>query len=129
VLTAWEDWSAWAYDHRPKSVDCPFLFQAVTGPIRPLTVSGFRSVWEKKVKAIPGMNYVHPHLLRHTFASELIDAGVGSFYVQQLLGHRSPSSTEVYTAPYMNSLVAAVGTLATWREQAVGLKSEASWCA
>jgi site-specific recombinase XerD len=125
VVVAWENWSAWAYNHRPGSVDCPFLFQAITGPIRPLSVSGFRSMWVDHVRTIPMLGNLHPHLLRHTYASELIDAGVDSFYVQQLLGHRSPTSTAVYTKPHMNSLFSAVGTLMSWREREVGLTQPA----
>lgn len=46
-----------------------------------------------------GITHLHPHLLRHSFAKNLVDQGVGLEVVADLLGHESLETTRTYTTP------------------------------
>lgn len=62
-----------------------------------LTSRSVRRILEKLEKKANLNQHVHPHMLRHTFATHLLDGGSDLRSLQELLGHKKLSSTQVYT--------------------------------
>ena len=62
-----------------------------------LTERSVQSLLEEYAKKSGIAKKVHPHVLRHTFATHLLDGGADLRVVQELLGHTSLSTTQIYT--------------------------------
>jgi site-specific recombinase XerD len=70
------------------------LFNSLFGP---LTAQAMRSRLGKAAYAAGLNQRITPHMLRHTAATQLMEAGVDIRYIQRLLGHASLTTTELYT--------------------------------
>ena len=85
-----------------------------TGPDEPLFLGsrgmrmnprGVARVVERVVRESGVGRTISPHALRHTFATHLLDAGADLRSIQEMLGHRSLSTTQKYTTVSVSRLM------------------------
>lgn len=79
----------------PNSPYSDYLFLSDKG--KPLTAAQVRAILNRIVEYQGSNLKIHPHKLRHTFATHLLNNGADMRSVQELLGHVDLSSTQIYT--------------------------------
>ncbi len=72
------------------------LFVQKNKPHNRITQSAVQQYLRNTCKKAGFTKHISPHTLRHAFATHLLENGVEFRYIQTLLGHRDPKSTEVY---------------------------------
>src|SRR5690554_525830 len=72
-----------------------YLFVSVKG--KPISARAIQMIVEKAGVKANLKQALHPHMLRHSFATHLLDNGADLKIVQELLGHENLSTTQIYT--------------------------------
>lgn len=96
-----------------RSLDTQALFVGRSGTR--LTIYSIENIFKKHVRLAEIKRHVTPHALRHTMAAMLVSAGTDIREVQEMLGHASILSTQVYTKLPIKGRRAAAAAVAPTR--------------
>ena len=86
------------WKQRPKT----YLFEGAMG--EKYSATSVLKIIQKAAKIAGIKKSVSPHVLRHSFATHLLESGTDLRYIQVLLGHSSTKTTEIYTQVATNNI-------------------------
>lgn len=72
-----------------------WLFEGPKG--KQYSATSIEKIFRKALQKTNISKHATPHTLRHSFATHLLEQGVNLRYIQELLGHSSSKTTEIYT--------------------------------
>jgi integrase/recombinase XerD len=93
-----EDLRVYFKEWKPKE----YLFEGEKGGM--YSTSSVMAIINKAAKKANIKKKVSPHMLRHSFATHLLENGTDLRYIQNLLGHSSSKTTEIYTHVAINHI-------------------------
>jgi integrase/recombinase XerD len=98
---------AWLKDGRPAGCSCPCVFTSVRPPLGRLGAGAITGI-VKRACLRAGLPVMGAHRLRHTAATQMLQAGASLGEVGQVLRHRSMNTTAIYAKVDRRALVALV---------------------
>jgi len=92
-----------------KKIKTDVVFSKKNG--KTISVDTIQRIIKNAAKKAQIQKHVTPHTLRHSFATHLLDAGVNIRKIQELLGHESLNTTQLYTHTSIEQLKKVVSPL------------------
>lgn len=93
-----EDLRIYYKEWKPKE----YLFEGAKG--KQYTATSILKIIDHAAKKGGIKKKITPHMLRHSFATHLLESGTDLRYIQVLLGHNSTRTTEIYTQVAINNI-------------------------
>jgi site-specific recombinase XerD len=100
-------WLAQREQHGEILPDMP-LFPGRGGPLVPWTA---QEACREIRQEVPGLAGLTPHILRHTYATNVVVSGVDLAQLKAILGHTDIKTTQRYLHPSVDDLAASIGTI------------------